>query len=346
VRDTDANRALVVRALRELRPQVVIAPPFEDHHPDHMGVADLVRQSFYLCGIRKFQPADAAVEAEDAAAPLGLAAVLAATGGGRLSAVFEQRMRAVRCYQSQFGARQEEGFPLRIAAKGFLESIEATLKYFGSLIGVAYGEPYRRVAAAGGDLVGLFGVEPMERPLGVAIICHPTIGGSGVVAAELGMALAERGHEVHVVSYLRPVRVAEPQAAAALPRGAGHALPAVPVPALHAGAGEQAGDAVPRAPDRHLHAHYAIPHAVSAYLCRQMLGDGAPKIVTTLHGTDITLLGLDESFYEITRFSLQQSDGVTAVSGLPGARDAGALLHGLSGGGDLQLRRPRALLAR
>ncbi len=154
----------------------------------------------------------------------------------------------------------------------------------------------------------------MERPLGVAIICHPTIGGSGVVAAELGMALAERGHEVHVVSYLRPVRVQE-----AKPRLHFHEVPVTRYPLfqyppytlalaskLTVLCREQKIDI--------LHAHYAIPHAVSAYLCCQMLGEGAPKIVTTLHGTDITLLGLDESFYEMTRFSLQQSDGVTAVS--------------------------------
>jgi len=155
----------------------------------------------------------------------------------------------------------------------------------------------------------------MERSLGVAIICHPTIGGSGVVAAELGMALAERGHEVHVVSYLRPVRVAE-----AKPRLHFHEVPVTRYPLfqyppytlalaskLTQLCREQKIDV--------LHAHYAIPHAVSAYLCCQMLGEGAPKIITTLHGTDITLLGLDESFYEMTRFSLQQSDGVTAVSG-------------------------------
>lgn len=162
VRDTDSNRARVVEILRELRPQVVIAPPFEDHHPDHMGTADLVRQSFYLCGIRKFQPQS----------PPWKPKTLLHHWGSRpfspqlvvdISAVFEQRMQAVRCYESQFGARQEEGFPLRIAAQGFLESIEATLKYFGSLIGVAYGEPYKsELPLPVSDLVGLFGVEPWK----------------------------------------------------------------------------------------------------------------------------------------------------------------------------------------
>jgi N-acetyl-alpha-D-glucosaminyl L-malate synthase BshA len=154
----------------------------------------------------------------------------------------------------------------------------------------------------------------MERPLRIAIICHPTIGGSGVVAAELGMALAERGHEVHVVSYVRPVRVAESQ-----PRLTFHEVPITRYPLFKfppytLALATKLCTLAREHPIDVLHAHYAIPHAISAYLCKQMLGEGAPKIVTTLHGTDITLLGLDESFYEITRFSLQQSDGVTAVS--------------------------------
>ena len=154
----------------------------------------------------------------------------------------------------------------------------------------------------------------MERPLSIAVICHPTIGGSGVVAAELGIALAERGHEVHVVSYVRPVRVNETQ-----PNLHFHEVPITRYPLFKyppytlALATKLATLARERPIDI-LHAHYAIPHAISAYLCKQMLGGQAPKIVTTLHGTDITLLGLDESFYEITRFSLQESDGVTAVS--------------------------------
>ena len=154
----------------------------------------------------------------------------------------------------------------------------------------------------------------MERPLNIAIICHPTIGGSGVVAAELGIALAERGHEVHVVSYVRPVRVTGAQ-----PNLHFHEVPITRYPLFKyppytlALATKLAALAREKPIDV-LHAHYAIPHAISAYLCKQMLGDQAPKIVTTLHGTDITLLGLDESFYEITRFSLQESDGVTAVS--------------------------------
>jgi len=154
----------------------------------------------------------------------------------------------------------------------------------------------------------------MERPLNIAIICHPMIGGSGVVAAELGMGLADRGHEVHVVSYVRPVRVNEAE-----PRVHFHEVPIARYPLFQyppytLALATKLATLAREHPIDILHAHYAIPHTASAYLAKQMLGDQAPKIVTTLHGTDITLLGLDESFYEITRFCLQQSDGVTAVS--------------------------------
>jgi bacillithiol biosynthesis deacetylase BshB1 len=162
VRDSDENRKLVVRAIRELRPQVVVAPPLDDHHPDHMGAAELLRQSFYLCGIRKYLPE----------APPWKPKALLHRFSSRpaepdlivdVSAVMEQRMRAVRCYQSQFSERQSEEFALRIASERFLESIEATLKYYGSLIGVAYGEPYTtELPLPVNDVVGLFGHEPWK----------------------------------------------------------------------------------------------------------------------------------------------------------------------------------------
>ncbi len=154
----------------------------------------------------------------------------------------------------------------------------------------------------------------MERPLTVAIICHPTLGGSGVVATDLGMALAERGHTIHIVSHRRPVRASTPH-----PRVRFHEVPVTRYPLFTyppytLALATKLAALCREEPIDVLHAHYAIPHAVSAYLCCQMLGRRAPKIVTTLHGTDITLVGLDDSFYEITRFSLLESDGVTAVS--------------------------------
>ena len=127
-----------------------------------MGVAELVRQSFYLCGIRKYLPE----------LPPWKPKALLQHFGSRLiqpqivvdiSDVFETKMRAVRCYESQFTASQGEGFPLRIASGRFLESIEATLKYYGSLIGVAYGEPFTsELPLPVVDLVGLFEIEPWK----------------------------------------------------------------------------------------------------------------------------------------------------------------------------------------
>ncbi len=134
------------------------------------------------------------------------------------------------------------------------------------------------------------------------------------MATDLAFALARRGHSIHVVSHRRPVR-----GSLTHPRVHFHEVPVTRYPLFTyppytlALATKLATLCRAEAIDV-LHAHYAIPHSVSALLCQQMLGESAPSIVTTLHGTDITLLGLDDSFYEITRFSLLQSDGLTAVS--------------------------------
>ncbi|MCH7991187.1 MAG: N-acetyl-alpha-D-glucosaminyl L-malate synthase BshA [Gemmatimonadetes bacterium] len=150
----------------------------------------------------------------------------------------------------------------------------------------------------------------------IGITCYPTYGGSGAVATELGLALAGRGHEVHFISYDQPFRLGgflrervffhevemedyplfeHPPYALAL------------AVALHDTALKEGLDLV--------HMHYAIPHAVSAYLAKQMLAtERQLRIVTTLHGTDITLVGLHPSFHAITRFSILESDGLTAVS--------------------------------
>ena len=162
VRDTDDNRKAVVRAIRQLRPQLVVAPPLDDHHPDHMGTADLLRQSFYLCGIKNYLPElpphrPRALLHHMSTRPMNPQVVV------DISEVIQQRMDAVRCYKSQFGVKQESNFPVRIASGKFLESIEAALKYFGSLIGVAYGEPYTsELPIPATDLVGLFDIEPWK----------------------------------------------------------------------------------------------------------------------------------------------------------------------------------------
>jgi L-malate glycosyltransferase len=149
----------------------------------------------------------------------------------------------------------------------------------------------------------------------IAISCYPTYGGSGAVATELGLELAERGHEIHFISYAQPFRLPGFREGVYFHEVEMEQYPLFEHPpytlalavAIHEVASKHDLDLV--------HVHYAIPHAASAWLARQMLnGARGPRIVTTLHGTDITLTGQHPSFHTITRFSIQQSDGITAVS--------------------------------
>jgi len=149
----------------------------------------------------------------------------------------------------------------------------------------------------------------------IGITCYPTYGGSGAVATELGLALAERGHEIHFVSYDQPFRLPGFRE-----RVFFHEVEMEGYPLFeHAPYSLALAVALHDAARKHeldlVHMHYAIPHAASAFLAREMLAPERPlKIVTTLHGTDITLVGMHPSFHAITRFSILQSDGLTAVS--------------------------------
>jgi len=157
----------------------------------------------------------------------------------------------------------------------------------------------------------------------IGITCYPTYGGSGVVAAELGMELAARGHQVHFISYARPIRLDVSLSPIIAGNTKYHEVEVTTYPLFEyppytlALATRMAEVAVSEGLDL-LHVHYAIPHSVSAYLARAMLGTGGgPRrlpFVTTLHGTDITLVGSDHSYLPITRFAIEQSDGVTAIS--------------------------------
>ena len=149
----------------------------------------------------------------------------------------------------------------------------------------------------------------------VGITCYPNQGGSGVVASELGLHLARRGCEIHFISSSLPFRLRDYQEKIFYHQVE---MPTYPVflnsPYTLSLATKMSEVAVRHGLDI-LHVHYAIPHAASAYLARQMLvGQKAVKVVTTLHGTDITLVGQEPSFQPITRFVIQQSDAVTAVS--------------------------------
>jgi len=147
----------------------------------------------------------------------------------------------------------------------------------------------------------------------IGITCYPTYGGSGVVATELGKELAVRGHDVHFISYALPIRLTMND------RIYFHEVevltyPLFEYPPYDLVLATKMAEVMTRYDLDILHVHYAIPHSISAYLAKMMLSDRVVPFVTTLHGTDITLVGNDRSYLPITRFGIEQSDAVTAVS--------------------------------
>jgi N-acetyl-alpha-D-glucosaminyl L-malate synthase BshA len=164
--------------------------------------------------------------------------------------------------------------------------------------------------------------------MNVGIVCYASVGGSGIIATELGKALASRGHRVHLLSSDTPARFGDYQPGLLFHRVETPAYPLFREPQYVL---SLANKIVQVSRDEQLdivHAHYAVPHATAGYLARQILAAGGradrdggapgarnvPKVITTLHGTDITLLGSDRSYSETVAFCIQQSDGVTAVS--------------------------------
>jgi N-acetyl-alpha-D-glucosaminyl L-malate synthase BshA len=148
----------------------------------------------------------------------------------------------------------------------------------------------------------------------VGITCYPTYGGSGIVATELGLELANRGHDVHFITYANPIRL-----------GAGHprinyhevevsTYPLFQYPPYCLALASRMADVAERYDLDLLHVHYAIPHSIAALLAQQMLARRRLPFVTTLHGTDITLVGTDPSYFPITKFSIERSDGITSIS--------------------------------
>ncbi len=153
----------------------------------------------------------------------------------------------------------------------------------------------------------------MKRPLKIGIVCYPTYGGSGVVATELGKALAGRGHQIHFISYALPMRLDSYEGNIFYHEVEMSSYPLFEFPLYTPALASKIVEVAQFEKLDILHAHYAIPHATSAYLAREILG-GKPKVITTLHGTDITLVGLEPSFLSVMKFSIERSDGVTAVS--------------------------------
>jgi N-acetyl-alpha-D-glucosaminyl L-malate synthase BshA len=149
----------------------------------------------------------------------------------------------------------------------------------------------------------------------VGITCYPTYGGSGIVATELGLELAARGHEVHFISYSNPIRLDQDA-----PRIFYHEVevstyPLFQYPPYCLALASSMAEVAECYDLDVLHVHYAIPHSISAMLAQQMLASKRRlPFITTLHGTDITLVGVDPSYFPITKFSIEKSDGISSVS--------------------------------
>jgi L-malate glycosyltransferase len=148
----------------------------------------------------------------------------------------------------------------------------------------------------------------------IGITCYPTYGGSGVVATELGIELAARGHEVHFISYAMPIRLTVSSERIHFHEVEVTTYPLFDHPPYTLALATKMAEVAEGASLDLLHVHYAIPHSVSALLARMMAAPRRLPFITTLHGTDITLVGNDRSYLPITRFSIEESDGVTAIS--------------------------------
>lgn len=152
--------------------------------------------------------------------------------------------------------------------------------------------------------------------MNIGIVCYPTFGGSGVVATELAKGLAGRGHNVHIVSYSRPARLDRFQTNIMFHEVDLSSYPLFEYPPYDLALANLMVNLIEYEKLDVMHVHYAIPHATSAYLAKQIMGPAAAgvPIITTLHGTDITIVGSDPSYKKVVDFSINQSDGVTAVS--------------------------------
>lgn len=154
----------------------------------------------------------------------------------------------------------------------------------------------------------------------IGITCYPTYGGSGIVATELGVELAQRGHDIHFISYSQPIRLNTPSPNIHYHEVEVSRYPLFEYPPYDLALATRMAEVAQIYNLDLLHVHYAIPHSVSALLAQEMLeapstlGRRKLPYVTTLHGTDITLVGADRSYLPITRFSIERSNGVTAIS--------------------------------
>src|SRR6476661_3005538 len=152
--------------------------------------------------------------------------------------------------------------------------------------------------------------------MNIAIVCYPTFGGSGVLATELGKALADKGHNIHFITYQQPVRLSGFHTNIFYHEVRVPTYPLFDYPPYETALASTMVDVIVNNQIDLLHVHYAIPHASAAYMAKKILETQGKKlpVITTLHGTDITLVGRDKTFAPVVSFSINESDAITAVS--------------------------------
>lgn len=152
--------------------------------------------------------------------------------------------------------------------------------------------------------------------MNIAIVCYPTFGGSGVLATELGKALADKGHNIHFITYQQPVRLSGFHANIFYHEVRVPTYPLFDYPPYETALASTMVDVITNNNIQLMHVHYAIPHASAAYMAKQILAKEGQHIpvITTLHGTDITLVGRDKTYSPVVTFSMMESDSLTAVS--------------------------------
>lgn len=152
--------------------------------------------------------------------------------------------------------------------------------------------------------------------MNIAIVCYPTFGGSGVLATELGKALADKGHNIHFITYQQPVRLSHFHTNIFYHEVRVPTYPLFDYPPYETALASTMVDVITNNQIQLLHVHYAIPHASAAYMAKQILAKSGKHIpvITTLHGTDITLVGRDKTYRPVVTFSMMESDALTAVS--------------------------------
>lgn len=148
----------------------------------------------------------------------------------------------------------------------------------------------------------------------IGIVCYPSVGGSGILATELGHELAARGHEVHFITYDIPFRLRLGERNIFFHQVEISQYDLFEYPDYALALAVKIANVVSKFSLDIMHVHYAFPHATSAFLAKKLLGNHHAKVITTLHGTDITLLGREPAYFQIVKFSIEQSDGITAVS--------------------------------